>query len=510
MNKKYILLSLLSGLLLAFSFPNFLEQGLKTHTFFFIWFAYAPLFYIFLKENSLKYIFIYSTLTALEFYLISLYWLCNVKPMGYGAYACWALLCVYCTFSISLPLILSKLLKSKSGVDYLLSVPVLLTIFEFSREWMLTGFPILTPAQSQYQLLPFLQILKYTGIYGPNFLIFFINVLAAMLFAGQKPDIKKTGNAGAICIAGLLLLLVIPANSRIIAGKTIKAGIIQPNIDQGVEWSKEYKEQSLNTIRGMIKNLKNDKPDIIVWPETGYPGILKAEPWKALEIAGWAPGAYNIVGSDNVAYNKKEPEYYNTAFFIGPGGAIEGEYSKMHLVPFGEYIPLQNIVPFIHQAVRRYGFVGYTAGNSAGPMEMNGLKFGILICYDGVFPEISRKFAEQGAAFMVHLSYETWYGRTPASSQIFVNTALRAIENEIPIIRCVASGISGFVTSRGEIYSETGLFEKKAVTAAVVTGGKRTVYARFGGWFIYFLALILAGIFLLGIAKKNDITDHGH
>ena len=465
MKKQYVLLSLLSGFLLAFSYPNFLEQGLKTHTFFFIWFAYVPLLYVMLKEKNYKYIFIYSTATSLEFYLVSLYWLCNVKPMGTGAYVCWVLLSIYCTFFISLPLMLSKLMRNKFGMSYLLGVPALLTIFEFSREWMLTGFPILTPAQSQYQLLPFLQVLKYTGVYGPNFIIYFMNALIALLFAGQRPDIKNPGGMAAIMLAGILLLLVIPANFRITGGKTMKAAIIQPNIDQGVEWSKDYKERSIDTIRNMIKSLGSEKPDIIVWPETGYPGMIKAEPWKAQEIASWVPGAYNIVGSDNVLYTKGEPEYFNTAFLIGPKGAIEGEHSKLHLVPFGEYIPLQNIVPFIHQAVRRYGFVGIYGGKFASVLEMRGIRFGVLICYDGVFPEISRKFAEQGAAFMVHLSYETWYGRTPASSQIFVSTAMRAIENEIPIIRSVASGISGFVTSRGEIYSETRLFEKKAVMA---------------------------------------------
>jgi apolipoprotein N-acyltransferase len=328
-----------------------------------------------------------------------------------------------------------------------------------------------------------------------------MNALIALLFAGQRPNIKNPCDMAAIMLAGLLLLLVIPANFKITGGKTIKAGIIQPNIDQGVEWSKDYKERSIDTIRNMIKSLKPEKPDIIVWPETGYPGMIKTEPQAVRKISEWVPGAYNIVGSDNALYTKSEPEYFNTAFLIGPGGVIEGEHSKLHLVPFGEYIPLQNIVPFIHQAVRRYGFVGYTAGNSASVLEMRGIKFGVLICYDGVFPDISRKFAEQGAAFMVHLSYETWYGRTPASSQIFVSSAMRAIENEIPIIRSVASGISGFVTSRGEIYSETRLFEKKTVMASVVTGSTRTIYTRFGDWLIYLLVLMLAGFSL--IRKKS-------
>jgi apolipoprotein N-acyltransferase len=156
--------------------------------------------------------------------------------------------------------------------------------------------------------------------------------------------------------------------------------------------------------------------------------------------------------------------------------------------------------------VRRYGYTGFTPGKKIEPLNYRGTKFGVIICYDSLFPEISREFAAKGARFLVHISYETWYGRTPATTQIFINTALRSIENGIPMIRCVSSGVSGFVKATGEIYLETGLFEKRAEAAEILvdTKGGKTIYTRFGDWFVYFLVLLTAALVIRGRKRKND------
>jgi apolipoprotein N-acyltransferase len=512
---KYILLSLLSALLLAFSHPNFIEMGLKTHTFFFIWFAYTPLLYVLMKEDGLKRVFVYGMITGTVFYMIGLYWLCYVKPMGIGAYICWALLALYFSLYMGGTLVLPKLLNERYRIDYLLSIPAVFTILEFVREWFISGWQILTPAQSQYQFLPFLQLLSITGVYGPAFIILFVNTLLAALVINRKTEIKQLPVVISVCICFVLVLCSIAANFKgnKDALEKFKAAIIQPNNDQDVVWSKDYKDNLMNDLSAMIRSLAAEKPGLIVWPETEYPGLLNSEPRKAPEIAGWLPGAYNLVGSDSIERRAdNDSNYYNSAYLVDTKGAITASYSKVHLVPFGEYIPLQNAIPFLRAVVRRAGYYGFSAGSSIEPMDMNGIKIGPLICYDSLFPEIAREYARKGAVLLTHLSYEAWYGRTPATTQIFINTAMRAVENGLPIVRSVSTGMSGFIDSRGNIYSETGLFEKRAVAADIYIDKKhrKTIYTRFGDWFPYFLALLLAGISFTGAVRKNDSARNGH
>jgi apolipoprotein N-acyltransferase len=153
-NKKYVLLSVLSGVLMAFSFPNFIEMGLKTHTFFLIWLAYAPIAYVLIKEASKIKLFFYGVISWAVFYLIGLYWLCNVKPMGIGAYVSWIMLSLYLALFMGAILALARFLKEKAGVDWLFGLPAAFTVLEFAREWLLSGFQLLTPAQSLRACLP--------------------------------------------------------------------------------------------------------------------------------------------------------------------------------------------------------------------------------------------------------------------------------------------------------------------------------------------------------------------
>jgi apolipoprotein N-acyltransferase len=506
MNKKHLILSILTGLLLAFSYPNFLEKGLKIHTFFFIWFAYMPLLFVMLEARTKKALFFYGVISGSVFYLTDFYWLCNIKPMGAGAYVAWAVLGIYMALFIAAGLVLARVLKNRFNIDYLLSLPSAYTIMEFCREWVFSGFQLLTPAQSQHQFLPILQMLKITGVYGPAFLILFVNMLAVKLVVEKKFNIKNSSEITAVSLAGLLLVFAVVSNFGPAGSDRIRAAILQPDIDQDVEWSQAFKDASMKTLKEMIFSLRKDKPGLIVWPETAYPGILNIEPWRGKELASLLPGSCHLVGSDSYERKADGTNYYNSAFMVDDKGTITGSYDKYHLVPFGEYIPLQNTFNLIKKVVRRYGYTGFTPGKKIEPLDYRGIKFGVVICYDSLFPEISREFAKKGAKFLTHLSYETWYGRTPCTSQIFLNTAMRSIENGIPMIRCVASGISGFIDSKGEIYSTTGLYKKQAVVNEILVDlkGQKTIYTRFGDWFPFFLVLLLLSSALMNRIDKND------
>jgi apolipoprotein N-acyltransferase len=490
MKIRYVLLSVLSGLLLAFSFPNFIENTTVIHTFFFIWFAFVPVFYMVLSGEGQKRSIIYSFITGLVFYLVSLYWLWYVGPMGVFAYVAWFALCLYFAALLSATISLAVWLKNRFSVPFILSLPALLTFSEFVREWLFTGWPVLTPAQSQQQFTFILQVLKVTGVPGLNYMIYFVNVLAALLFIKGGEELRNKWFAVPAAVFVMLFIAAAAANftGNYKGQGTFKCAVLQANIDQNVNWDRKYIDATMGTFKEMITYVSAENPDIYIWPETGFPGQLGVDAAGRKLLAQWSKGAYQLVGSDNADYAIQGlPRYYNSAFLLNPMAGLEWVYSKSHLVPFGEYIPFQDRFPFIQKVVQRYGYYGFTSGVKVEPFHMKKpLLGGALICYDSFFPEIAREFAKKGAGFLAHLSYETWYGVSPASAQIFTNAALRAVENDLYLVRCVASGISGIVDNKGRIIKTTKLFTREAFAADINVkswNGGLTIYTRFGDWF---------------------------
>ena len=494
-----ILLALLSSLLLAFSFPNIIFQGLNVPSFFLIWCAFIPVFYVIFKEENIKRTFWFSYLSGFVFYAIGLYWLKNVYPMGVFAYVSWFALAAYLPLWIAIPAAVSVLLKKRFDTQVLLSLPVLLTFGEYIREWLFSGFPLLTPAQSQFMFPESLQILKITGVQGLNYIIYFVNTAAVLLIL-KKFDIKAKQNITALAVFTAVFICAVFSSflyrDMKATGKPYNAVILQANIDQDVNWDVNYRIKVLSTMQQMVKEAKMCEPDIFVWPETGFPGMFAADAAAPAEITGWTQTpAVHLIGSDYSVYKDGEMKYYNSIFALSGDAKITGSYSKFHLVPFGEYVPFASTFKFVKKVVRRYGYVGFEKGEKIEPVQAGAFKTAPLVCYDGLFPEISRKFAYKGVDFFAHLSYETWYGRTPASAQIFTNTLLRAVENDRYLVRCVASGISGIVSNTGDIVISSGLFEKAMLCGKIYVNEKnnKTPYTKYGDWFPFFMLVLLAG-----------------
>lgn len=508
MNFKFFLLSILSGILLAFSYPNFLEKDVIVFTSFFIWFAYIPLLYCILYSKFVKESFLYAFIASSVFYLLSLYWLINVKPMGIYAYLAWfSLSTVYLGLLFSLGIALTKIFFDKFNIDYILSMPIMITIFEYIREWLFTGFPLLTPAQSQHNFTFFIQILKITGNYGANFFIICINIIILKLILKEKIFTKKLENIIFNLIFFIFLILIIVSNFEKKTEKnSLIVGILQSNNDQNTIWNQEYKQKTMQIYKRLIFNIKDKIPDLIIWPETGYPGILNLEKDASKKIARLYYGVdvYHLIGSDKAVKNKDGSfDYYNAAFLIGPNGKILDDYEKYHLVPFGEYIPFNNLFPFIEKVVRRYGYTSFKSGKKLNVLSFKNIKTGVLICYDSMFPDISREFVKNGADFLSHLSYETWYGDSCASAQIFTNLVLRAVENNVYIARCVESGISGIINNKGKIIYKTKLFDQTSFAHKIYYEKNKniTFYTKYGKWFVYLILIVL--ILLIIVRSKN-------
>ena len=193
-----------------------------------------------------------------------------------------------------------------------------------------------------------------------------------------------------------------------------------------------------------------------------------------------ASGAHFIIGSPSVASGKEQMLFHNSAYLMTPDGRSAGKYDKVHLVPFGEYVPLKRWLPFIKKMVAQVG--DFRPGKKGSTLKWNDHRVGMLICYEIIFPGLPRSMVQNGADLLVNITNDAWFGRSSAAYQHFSMAVLRAVENRRSIARAANTGISGFIDPCGRISQSTALYEEAAVTASVALMQSRTRYSRWGDW----------------------------
>jgi apolipoprotein N-acyltransferase len=187
---------------------------------------------------------------------------------------------------------------------------------------------------------------------------------------------------------------------------------------------------------------------------------------------------------------------YNSAFLLSPSQKVAGKYDKIHLVPYGEYIPLKRFFPFINKMVAGIG--DFSSGDSISLLGLPEASFGVLICYEIIFPDLTRRFVKQGAQFLVNITNDAWFGKTSAPHQHLSMAVVRAIENRRYIARAANTGISAFIDPTGEIKSATGLFTESFLTGTIGIMDMKTFYTTYGD--VFALISSLLSLFMLSYA----------
>ncbi|MFC1770105.1 apolipoprotein N-acyltransferase, partial [Nitrospirota bacterium] len=205
-------------------------------------------------------------------------------------------------------------------------------------------------------------------------------------------------------------------------------------------------------------------------------------------------GAIQLFGPDKNIY-----EFTNSAQLIMPDKSVPYVYEKVHLVPFGEYVPFKKLFFFVEKLV--VGAGEYRSGKELTHGKIKEGKFSTLICYEIIFPHLVRKHFREGGDFMVTITNDAWFGQTPGPQQHFNMAVMRAVENRKPVIRAANTGISGFIDSNGKVLSSTDLFDRTVLHDTVYTDSTLTFYTKFGDLFVY-LCTILTVIFLLDFRRK--------
>jgi apolipoprotein N-acyltransferase len=306
-------------------------------------------------------------------------------------------------------------------------------------------------------------------------------------------------------LATLLLLVVglpvaghfrLEALRRMPPEGRLDVGIVQANIDQGQKWDPAFQHQALETHALLTAEAKRAGAALVVWPETAVPFYFQSESLQREQLLGLASQTEVdlLFGSPAFGYDQGGLRHFNRAYLVRRDGSVGGSYDKLQLVPFGEYVPFQRVLFFVDEVVDAVG--DFAAGEEATVFALPGGRFGVLICYEGIFPDLSRRFVARGADFLVNITNDAWFGDTSAPHQHLAMVTLRAVENRVPVVRAANTGISAIVDVDGRIRWQTALFEPTTRVDQVEWLTVRTLYTRYGDLFVALCGL--ASVVLIG------------
>lgn len=489
------LLALASGVLLALSFPL---PGVSALA----WIAFVPLF-LAAERVSPRLSFRLGFTAGCAAYAGILYWL-NVVMMQYGK--------LHWSVSLTLYLVLVGYLALYPGavlwlvrrcdgrrIPLLCSFPLLWVTGEAVRAYVLTGFPWGSLGYTQYRTLPLIQISDLTGVYGVSFLIALANVVFYRIWVSLRYRKPYPVRALLLLVALLAATMVygVAALTRSESGEPRKVLLVQGNIAQDVKWDPAFQESTLKTYERLTREGCRNPGTLVVWPESALPFFLQREPAYAARVRALAVDLKSplVVGSPAYEQEGGRMRYLNSAYLFSEEGVLTGRSDKLHLVPFGEYVPLAPLLPFVNKLVTGIG--DFSAGSNAVVLPSSTGKLGVLVCFEGIFPEVASAYVRNGAQMLVNITNDAWFGRTSAPYQHLSMTVFRAVENRVPLVRAANTGISSVIDSKGHIRGMTPLFQEATLAGEVRPGNGQTFYSRFGD---LFALICIAASIGMGIA----------
>lgn len=508
-----LILSALSGAMLVLAFPPFDYYPLA-------WVALMPLL-IALLGKDFKSSFIIGLLAGFVYFGGTVYWVFN-SMYYYGG--------IPAAISAILVIILSLYLASYVGIfsalfNYLSGyskfpavflVPVIWVTLEVLRTYLFTGFPWSVLGYSQYKFLMLIQIADTTGVYGISFLVAALNgaifdvVINWPRKLSRMPLFERWPLTVGLVIFGTMIIFTTAYGMVRLQteekGQKLTASVIQGNFEQGEKWDINYQRKIIDTYKRLTERASDYAPDLVIWPESAVPFIFGNDEHLTGEIVEFQKqlDSHLLFGSVLVK-NVKDGKYQlsNSAVLMSPEGEVLSAYDKIHLVPYGEYVPLRRLFPFIGKLVTAIG--DFVPGREYTVMEMPGAKIGTLICYETIFPGMVRKFAQKGAGLFVSITNDAWFGRSSAPYQHFSTAVFRAVENRLPVLRAANTGISGFIDAKGRIRIKSDIFVEAVLTDSVMLGSfKKSFYSKYGDLFAFFCIISCVLLLIEDIYSKKE------
>jgi apolipoprotein N-acyltransferase len=439
----------------------------------------------------------------------TLYWLVETMTTFGGlatpvAVLVAALLVAYLAlFPAVFAVLVVRLVRALGPIGLLLAAPAWVTT-ELGRQYVWDGFPWELLGYSQVTWLPIAQVASVVGVYGLSALLALAASAAALIFI----DRKRTRWVAAACT---LLLVIASAGwgTRRLAGSVltsegepVRVAVLQGNVKQDQKWDRALVDAISERYFSMTREALAGGATFILWPESSTPFLFERDIVRGGTVRRLAHEgqATLLVGSDQVepirpVARDAKPRflYYNAAFLVKPDGGVGAVYRKMHLVPFGEYVPLKRLLFFVGPIVEAAG--DFTPGTDPVLLPIGSHKASTAICYEVIYGDLIRNSVRQGSELLTTITNDAWYGRSSAAYQHWDQASMRAIENGRYLARAANTGISGFVDPYGRILDRSGLFEQKTLIHDLRFLTGRTIYDRIGDVVAWLsLALVAAAL----------------
>jgi apolipoprotein N-acyltransferase len=403
--------------------------------------------------------------------------------------------------------------------------PTVWLAIEFLRSNLsFLAFPWLLLGHTQYLHPSLLQLASITGVYGISFLVISSN--AAIAAALSSPLSHAHPRKRRAVVQSFLPVLIVAVAISAVAfwGATrmtvqeherteLDVAVIQNYVPHGARSQPGGPTKVLDDYVDLMQKVVNRHPTVIVWPESAVPADVLHDMRVHSRLAGIARKAKTFLlvgGSEEKLINQRiGGRYFNTMVLFNADGEVNGVYRKTRLVPFAEYIPLPKLVrwpAFLAPSVRES-----VAGTELTLFQAAGVPFGTLICWEALFPEMSRDMVKHGARYLISATNEVWFGQSDALRQLFAMAIFRAVENKVPVVRAANGGVSAIVDPFGrvlDIVQRDGrqIGVEGTLVSRISIGPAGTFYTRYGDVFAFVhvvISLGLAGVVLIKVFCRH-------
>ena len=491
MNRAAIPLGALTGAFLVLSLP-------KPDIYSFTWIALVPLLFVVVRARSTTDVFLGSYTAGVIFFAGTCYWITETMsiygglsaPLAFGVGALFAL--AFGLYFVLFGLGLHLAVKKFGARGLFFAAPLWVTV-ELLRTVLFSGFPWML---SGYALVPYagiLQVVTWTGVYGLSFLATAVN--SAIVYGLMQLSIRWI----AVALAVIAIAAFLPVFGVKPANDPIPVRLVQTNISLDQTWKEPESVELLNELSS-LSTQDGMRPRLVVWPETPAPFYLTedAEFRTRMQNIARKLGAYFLVGYIDAVGEGPA----NSAGLLNPAGDQVSRYDKMHLVPFGEYVPFKRLLFFAESLTRQVG--EFVPGTDYALSTLDGHKISTIICYESIFPNLVRQFVKRGSGLIVLITNDGWFGHSSAPYQHLRMGVARAVENRRYLVRTANTGITAIIDPYGKIEAQTPIGVRTILEGTAHFRSDHTFYTEYGDVFAYANALIV--MLLLGLVIRGQTS----
>jgi apolipoprotein N-acyltransferase len=416
----------------------------------------------------------------------TLYWTSNTVATFGGlpwlvAIPVAGLLVFYMSLYVAAASAATAVMVQRFGATGLLLAPAAWVATEYGRAHIFGGFPWIPLGNAVVTLLPIAQIASFVGVYGLSWLLALLNASFAIAAV-------TTGKRRLAAVALAVALVAVPSlwgaarmndNQLTRSGEPITVGLIQGNVPQGEKWDPGRATEIFGRYLAMSRQAAAAGARVLLWPESATPFYFDEDAAGAEAVRRLVreTGVQLLFGTDEIERGSPA-RYYNSAFMLDGGGATAAVYRKIHLVPFGEYVPFGTLLTFVGPLIE--SVASFSPGERVTMLPVNEHMATTAICYEVVYPHLIREGVLQGSELLTTITNDAWYGESSAAYQHFELASMRAIEQGRYLVRAANTGISGIVDPYGRLVARTKLFETTSVVGEARFLRERTLYATIG------------------------------